>query len=56
MSAVASTGLTDPTVASALSRMEDMGIVRELTGRKRDRLYAYDPYLALLAEGTEPLR
>jgi len=55
-SAVASTGLTDPTVASALSRMEDMGIVRELTGRKRDRRYAYDPYLALLAEGTEPLR
>lgn len=53
---VARTGLTDPTVASAMSRLEDVGIVREITGRKRDKLYTYSPYLELLAEGTEPLR
>jgi hypothetical protein len=30
-------------------------IARELTGRKRDRIFAYDRYLAILNEGTEPL-
>lgn len=31
----------------------DTGIARELTGRKRNRIFAYDQYLALLTEGTE---
>jgi hypothetical protein len=32
-----------------------LGIAKELTGRKRDRVFAYDRYLAVLQEGTEPL-
>ena len=32
-----------------------LGIARELTGQKRHRLFAYDRYLAILNEGTEPL-
>ena len=28
--------------------------LKELSGR-RNRLFAYDPYLAILSEGTEPL-
>lgn len=36
--------------------MTDLGIVRELTGRRRGRLFAYGPYLDLLAPGTEPIR
>jgi hypothetical protein len=28
-------------------------MVREITGRRRSRLFTYDRYLALLAEGTE---
>ena len=51
----ARTGLSEPTVAAAFRRMEDLGMVREVTGKKRDRLFSYAPYLALLAEGTEPL-
>jgi hypothetical protein len=35
-------------VNSALSRLEEAGIVREATGRQRGRLYDYDAYLALL--------
>ncbi len=50
------TGLSAPTVGAAFARMIDLGLLREITGRKRDRLFAYDPYLALLAQGTEPLR
>jgi hypothetical protein len=32
-----------------------LGIARELTGQKRHHLFAYDHYLAILNEGTEPL-
>jgi hypothetical protein len=31
-------------------------LVKETTGRKYGRIYSYSPYLAILAEGTEPLR
>jgi len=29
------------------------GIVREITGRKRNRIFAYERYLAILREGTD---
>jgi hypothetical protein len=29
--------------------------VREITGRKRERVFAYARYLDILNEGTEPL-
>lgn len=47
--------LTAPTVAATLGRLEMLGMVRETTGRKRDRIYAYAPYLAILSEGAEPI-
>jgi len=31
------------------------GIAREITGKRRDRLFIYDRYLAILDEGTEPV-
>lgn len=43
--------LTWPTVSSALKRLEDLGIAREMTGRARDRVYAYDRQLQILNEG-----
>lgn len=48
-------GLSGPTVADSLTRLQNLGVVREVTGKKRNRIYTYSPYLALLAEGTEPL-
>ncbi|MAE29911.1 MAG: cell filamentation protein Fic [Planctomycetes bacterium] len=50
------TGLSLTTASTSFARMTDLGIVRELTGRRRDRLFAYGPYLDLLAQGTEPIR
>jgi hypothetical protein len=38
-----------------MERLVRLGIARELTGKKRDRVFAYDRYLAILSEGTEPL-
>ncbi len=49
------TGLTFPTVAAALARMAKLGIVKELTGGHRNRLFAYAPYVALLSAGAAPL-
>ena len=48
--------LSRPTVATSLAHLEEAGIVRETTGRQRGRAFVYDRYLALLNEGTEPLR
>jgi Fic family protein len=48
--------LSAPTVNTALSRLAELGIVREISGRKWGRLYAYGEYLDLLSKGTEPLR
>jgi Fic family protein len=45
-------GITPPPVYTAISRLEEIGILREVTGRQRGKLYAYDEYLALLNEGT----
>ena len=44
--------LSEPTVAGGVRRLEQAGILREATGRRRGRLYAYDEYLKLLNEGT----
>jgi Fic family protein len=48
--------LTYPTVAGALERMKQQRIVKELTGFKRNRVFAYAPYVELLSEGTEPIQ
>ena len=47
------TGLTFHTVASAMSLLVREGIAREITGKRRDRLFVYDQYLSILNEGTE---
>jgi Fic family protein len=45
--------LTHPAVNKSLRKLEEMGIVREITGRQRNRLYLYDAYMAILSEGLE---
>ena len=52
---VAQIGLTAPTVNAALADLTRLGIVEEVTGRKRGRVFAYRRYLAILNEGTDPL-
>lgn len=49
------TGLTAATVNTCLGHLEDLGIVRELTGQKRNRVYAYSGYIEIMSHGTEPL-
>jgi len=49
------TGLTPPTVNAALADLQRLGIVEEVTGRRRGRVFAYRAYLDILSEGTAPL-
>jgi len=48
------TGLTLATAAKAMEHLQELGAAEELTGRKRDRIFAYAGYLDLLNEGTGP--
>lgn len=47
------TGLTPPTAGSAMDGLVSPGIAREITGKRRDRVFAYNQYLSILNEGTE---
>jgi Fic family protein len=49
------TGLTAPTVNAALADLQRLGVVEEITGRRRGRVFGYRAYLAILNEGTAPL-
>ena len=48
-------GMTFPTASKAMQSLVAAGIVRELTGRRRNRVFVYDAYLAILNEGGQPL-
>jgi hypothetical protein len=38
-----------------MESLVEMGIARELTGKKRNRVFIYNEYLAILSEGTETI-
>lgn len=50
---VIKTGSTVATVNKCLGHLQRIGIVRELTARKRNRLFSYHRYLEIMNEGTE---
>ncbi|MFZ2122954.1 MAG: Fic family protein [Rhodoferax sp.] len=41
-------GTSFPTATAAVKVLEDLGLVAELTGQKKNRSYSYQPYIALL--------
>jgi len=47
------TQLTQPTVNACLVELERLGIVKEITGKKRNRVYSYTEYIDIMNEGTE---
>lgn len=44
-----------PMARSALASLGQVGMIRELTRRRRGRIYSYVKYLEILSEGTEPI-
>jgi Fic family protein len=47
--------LSEPTVGTAMRTLEELKIVREATGKPRNRVFIYDEYVKILEEGTQPL-
>lgn len=47
------TGLTVPTVTAVMKSLATAGIVRELTGKRRGRVFGYERYISILNEGTD---
>ncbi len=54
--AVKTCKLSLPTVLRSLEKLEALNIIKEITGKERHRVYAYQKYLDLLSEGAEPLK
>jgi Fic family protein len=52
-SLVQATGISMATVNKSLVLLEGLGIVREITARRRGRVFSYAPYLAILNEGID---
>ena len=48
--------LSIPTVTVALDHLVRLGIAKEVTGKRRARVFGYSRYLKILSEGTEPLK
>lgn len=46
-------GVTAPTARKAIAVMESVGVLRETTGKQRDRVYAYAEYLRILTGGDD---
>ena len=47
--------LSVPTITGVLESLAKLKIAKEVTGKRRDRLFAHPRYLRILSEGTEPL-
>jgi len=47
--------VTKQTATTLISKLEKIGILKEITGKSRNRYYAYSRYLEILNEGTNPL-
>ncbi len=50
---VEKTGLTAATVNKCIGHLEKLGIVKELTARKRNRLFSYHRYVEIMDKGSE---
>jgi hypothetical protein len=42
--------VTFPTANRLVARFEELGLLREVTGQRRGRMFRYDPYLRLFDE------
>ena len=53
--AAAALPISTPTVRKSIGHLVDLGILSEITGRRRSRVFWYTKYIQTLSQGTEPL-
>ncbi|HEU0188192.1 MAG TPA: Fic family protein [Gallionellaceae bacterium] len=51
----AESGISFPTAGKVMQTLIQLGIARELTGQRRNRVFVYDSYMSILNEGGEAL-
>lgn len=54
--AARSLALSAPTIRKSVNHLIDLGVLTEVTGKRRDRLFVYKRYMEILGQGTEPIR
>ncbi len=47
-------GIAPPTVRRSLGHLEEMSLIREITGKHRGRAFVYEKYWQILSRGIEP--
>jgi len=47
--------LSAPTVRKSVNHLVELGILKEITGKKRNQAYVYSDYMSILSQGAEPL-
>jgi Fic family protein len=50
-----SLGVSAPTARAALNDLGALGIVHEVTGQQRNRVYVYQACLDILQQGADPI-
>ena len=48
-------GINRTSISNCVKRLIEIGMISEITGYQKHRLFRYDRYIELLGEGTEPL-
>lgn len=49
-------GVSVPTATKVLGQFTKLGLVEEITGGRRNRMFSYKAYLEILSEGAAPIR
>ena len=49
-------GISIPSITSTVQKLVKIGLLKEITGQSRHRIFAYTAYLDILAAGTDPIR
>lgn len=47
--------ITAPTIRKSIDHLMGLGIIVEMTGKRRDRSFGYKDYIEILGQGTDPL-
>ena len=50
---VSKTGISAATVNKSLERLQQLGLVEEMTSRQRNRVFCSRGYISMISEGTE---
>jgi hypothetical protein len=46
-------GISAPAAGKAVNNLVSLDILKEVSGKKRDRVFLHETYLAIIMEGTE---